>query len=818
MDNLSELEEKYLDEKRNIFSFASFDKESGKFPTTFLHHIKKEEDELFEMGAILHVATELQLAYSTIRFKNYYRCKKNFHSANIIMLDMDNPGKKYTIEKTINKLNKLKIFASIITSKSHNVQKGNSPACDRFHILIPVASIITNPDSYIKTAKVLSQLIFNGKDDNACHDAARFFFPSPIDAKTYNVIGEDFKYFTPIEIQKEFIEKKNRVLIPSQKTSYIDVPLLNDYCDKYIKTTNPQLRISHFNGSNGTINLHRNLCDKNPGLFMFIDDNRIFDDVGNRVHVVEYSFDQIVKAEESKRIGIDVLRTTIKNTSLNTTSPEVEYNVLLTSEGLGKSTLIPDLKQKFNAKRIIIACKSYEQLNGKIQLLQKNNPELSIEVIPSTEKLLQKWDVKARRYSVDEETGHRYLSFKLSVDADTSLMSHKKYEAIKDKQYFDSVLMEEIHKDLVFMTEDKLKTEVLVKRHLLHEPLIIFDEFNSDLWFSVREPKDYEKSCLKLHEKIFSIETWPGAVVDLIKEDISWYSLTRGNKIILSTEDKVVLFFKKKIKPEKLNIIDERTTFYTEKTLFRSIKAKILNSQNKNILSHGLNVNDYLTVGNGINSRLNNVSVLGQNYHEEFEGQKISVLVTQPCPQELAVLMSNLEITSEEATLLKMIDTTNQIIGRCQGFRSEVNIKSMEVLFPDNLINEILPRLRYIAPVVRTHDNQNNIVDRIIHTLYHKICNFQADNSLLLTSLLSRISQLRSDIIEQGSSLIEKVKALKYFNFKNKLIESLQSDLFDFLSKSSNEKDLLDLYSDFYQSIWTEKKFEDIRRILHPLS
>jgi hypothetical protein len=62
----------------------------------------------------------------------------------------------------------------IATTKSHQIAKGDKWPCDRFRVIIPWASTITNVAIYETT---MAKSIDEYYADPACKDAARFFFP-----------------------------------------------------------------------------------------------------------------------------------------------------------------------------------------------------------------------------------------------------------------------------------------------------------------------------------------------------------------------------------------------------------------------------------------------------------------------------------------------------------------------------------------------------------------------------------------------------------------------------------------------------------------
>ena len=115
--------------------------------------------------------------------KEYNRKRKieNFESASGIVIDID---EGLSIEEAKRKLVQEKLNHIIITSKSHQVVKKESPAQDRYHILVFFSKEVTDEKEYRKAFNYLNR-IFPQMDDS-CQDLARFIFASPDDAEYYS--------------------------------------------------------------------------------------------------------------------------------------------------------------------------------------------------------------------------------------------------------------------------------------------------------------------------------------------------------------------------------------------------------------------------------------------------------------------------------------------------------------------------------------------------------------------------------------------------------------------------------------------------------
>jgi hypothetical protein len=103
------------------------------------------------------------------KFRKGYRHTSCFVSANWIGLDFDE-GPSLT-EMT-------KVFCDVRhvigTTKSHQIPKGSSPACDRFRILLQLPLTITD---YLEYREIMRYYVSEYDADQRCKDAARFFWP-----------------------------------------------------------------------------------------------------------------------------------------------------------------------------------------------------------------------------------------------------------------------------------------------------------------------------------------------------------------------------------------------------------------------------------------------------------------------------------------------------------------------------------------------------------------------------------------------------------------------------------------------------------------
>src|SRR4030065_1659334 len=672
-------------------------------------------------------------AYSFSSFKDGKRSINNYSGSHAIVLDMDKPGKIYTIEKVKHKLIKHKIPAIIITSKSHQKKKNDNPPCDRYHIIV-FTPIIKNKDNYKTTAKEISKLIFNEKDDTSCHECSRMFFSSPSDAEVYFIYDKDFSLFPEKEADTSIKLKTSRT-IHSLSSTTISEEVFDEF-QRHINDCGLKYKISHYNETNGTINFFRDKDDSKPGCYMFLENNKIYDDSYDVVDTTIYSLKQIHEANTNNKIDLEELR-------------QLHLKKML--DGIDVND--------YKIKKLII-------------------------------------------YSKDLETGVRYIDLektleKLNLDP---RLSQKIWDM---KRRSDALCSNGIEIDILLMVEDKFKVEVLLKGSMVKEKLIIFDEFYSNTWFAYRGLTSYETMNAtvrtKLGPNIEFQEAWEGVFVDVVKEKKHWYDFFQGNIVILSTEEVASDYIKKNI--PNGNIIDITTTFYTDNNKFNfwSIQPKMLNRENKQKLSIAFISNGYYNLGDGIQSNYNNVNMRGKNMFVQFKDKSLNVVASHPHPSEIAIYRKNLNLTSDEARDMIMIDNINQQLGRVAGFRHLVNPKEVNVFIPNNIIYNISPKLRYITKSIhKTPTNIDKISHRIISTLQSKICGYASNSDMYLNSLGARVSRVAEVILkktkEEAIKLIPALSSIKLeiYNRGKELIDRLSNNLGKIEIKNSSI-----LYSDF---------------------
>jgi len=757
-----------------------------------------------------------------------YRKKENFLATNIVGLDIDDG---ITMESAINRLKELDYPAVVLPTKSHQIKKNDKPAMDRFRVLIPVSGLISSPPEYKLTCEKLSLEIVDGKSDPQCHEAARYFNPTPKKWKKSIVYIDGNNLPNPVTLSEEdliiYKTKIKKVKKKHNKSNSFNVSdkEINVF-QKYLNNLNLKHTISHYNDSNNTFNLYRDKDDQGAGCFMFKNDIRIFDNKGNNVDTINHTFEQISEGLNNRKKDIEVLRKETQERILNGLKQDKDYNVIITSEGVGKSMLAPKYMEKFNKDRIIIVCKSYEQLLDKQKMYDKFFPDKKIKIIYGSEKILERHRIHYSEwiYGFDEETGEKYVNLVKTIQ-NSSANPEIIAEVLREVEEYKAIYDRKSKVDIILMVQDKLRVDVIKDRLISKKELILWDEFHPDHWFEDRLATKWEQDFQdKLDLKIYKYQTWQGFFSNMIHKSQRWFSKIKGHKIVLSTETKAIDFFKK-FHENTSNIINEWNIFYAPTARIHSVNPGIVikDGDHKEYTANAFRANNKIVIGNGIKSKINHVSMLGQNYHDRFtENDEVVLIINKPSPGELAPIMKNLEVDDHEATKILLTDVLNQYLGRFYGYRSAVKIKNLDIIIPSTVINEILPELRYVCDVSRNvtgrchRTNKNRNFDKILYSI-HKNLNYISyeNNNLFLKSLHKIVEKFEEKIDKIGTDMANKFKGMKFYKFSKKQVELSASKIPLYIRKANERMKYSNVYAkdkltSILYSIFQNENIEDL--------
>jgi len=495
---------------------------------------------------------------------------------------------------------------------------------------------------------------------------------------------------------------------------------------------------------------------------------------------LRYTDEQIAIADDIAGQSLEDVRAKIKISIIDELDISKEWNIIVTPEGLGKSGLVPEYIKKFEAGRIVLLCKSYEQIADKKRMYNEFFPDLEVECIPSNEKFLDSYHILKNEwlYEKDEKTGETYVNVTETIKQ-SEIHPSIKSQALFQKEYFDSIIADTTHKDIVLMTEDKLKAEVLYKKNFRGaKELFCWDEFNQDNWFEWNHLSEIKYKMLKnvAEHKIIDQPTWSDAFnVRMIHNQI-FTDFMEGRKIVLSTEKKAMLYFTAK-NPDDVNVVYEDVVFHTPSVNIIAVNPGMIKKKDdrKKNLAMSYRVNGFSVWGNGVESTVNNTTMLGQNYHDRIKpDEKIILILSEPCPEQIAPLMKNLGVNDHDATIIYMSDILNQYLGRCNGFR-DIKRQSFDVIISNKWAKKIITFSRYICNIIRGvkvmeksngdgHFKQLNMSDKmskalqIIHTIGANINLCAKLNGVFMHTLKSNVQELRSKIVNPTGRYIGELR------------------------------------------------------------
>jgi hypothetical protein len=237
-----------------------------------------------------------------------------------------------------------------------------------------------------------------------------------------------------------------------------------------------------------------------------------------------------------------------------------------------------------------------------------------------------------------------------------------------------------------------------------------------------------------------------------------------------------MLFFTDKSE-EDVEVIYAEAYFECPKVDIHRVNPGIMRKQDnrKKMLSASLRQNGYSVWGNGVESKINNTTMLGQNYHDRISpDEKIVLILSQPCPEQIAPLMKNLGIDDYQATVLYMSDVLNQYLGRCHGFR-DIKYKSFDVIIPNNFASAVIQHCRYVCHVhVGTKDTEifgpngpvkkePTLMNKILHTLSSDIGLHHSVHKMYLHTLKHNTSEFLNKVCNISGRYVTELKA-KYKN------------------------------------------------------
>ena len=151
-------------------------------------------------------------------FRHNYRHTSCFLSSNWIGLDFD---EGLSLDEGVNLF--CDVTHVICTTKSHQVEKGKSPPCDRFRVFLKLPETITDPTEY---KDIVRFYVERYEADAKCVDAARFFWPCK---EVVSVFCGDVD--ETIEIKKKCVENTVNFDVSAYRTAKAIPPWIKHWLE-----------------------------------------------------------------------------------------------------------------------------------------------------------------------------------------------------------------------------------------------------------------------------------------------------------------------------------------------------------------------------------------------------------------------------------------------------------------------------------------------------------------------------------------------------------------------------------------------------------
>ena len=161
--------------------------------------------------------------WSAFTWENGKRCGAGFVRASGIVLDVDDGP---SITETIDRLSAERVAYLIGTTKSHGIEKGDKPPCDRYRVLIPIAADDPYAADSFQVRQNIMRLIGLYKSDPAAKDLARKWMPCRrVVACEMTRTPYRLKEFQAVETRK--IEGRN-FMLPRWLAAKIEEPIASN--------------------------------------------------------------------------------------------------------------------------------------------------------------------------------------------------------------------------------------------------------------------------------------------------------------------------------------------------------------------------------------------------------------------------------------------------------------------------------------------------------------------------------------------------------------------------------------------------------------
>ena len=148
--------------------------------------------------------------YSFTKWKDGIIHTNNFEHADALIFDFFDYTKKNII---LDKLEEINVKYLIVDSRNNNVFK-NGNHCERFHLILPLKSSITDSIEYKRIMKELNQSVFHSRAKEFLFTPESFLYYSRTQATCHLNEEKSLKYIDEINLQEELYKDKSKSFYP----------------------------------------------------------------------------------------------------------------------------------------------------------------------------------------------------------------------------------------------------------------------------------------------------------------------------------------------------------------------------------------------------------------------------------------------------------------------------------------------------------------------------------------------------------------------------------------------------------------------------
>lgn len=476
--------------------------------------------------------------------------------------------------------------------------------------------------------------------------------------------------------------KKAQILLAATNK----VELVDDLFNKHVGTLHKSLVFYQHAG--GSLQYWRNTSDRTPGLYCKNYFWNIFDPSKWKNYPLQYRLQDFIEARHhvlpSREDVVEAVDTWIKS--------DVQYALLHESCGTGKSEVLSKLSTRDPSKQRYIF--TFHTLQSRDAFLERASSAVVVKGIAEIiedcvgdrtrrRKVLQYIDnqynaVAAERNAISEkgkEVGTEYA--RDMTEYQLALLSQKykfeifleecKKQNLLTQSELDHILGEYSHnknlllnRNHLLMTTRKLECILAYSDpNIFSDDIIFTDEHQVGMLtnidrerayclfgsvFHAKQNDDFDRTCLHTLKRCI-VTSESAAEKELINNNIGYTRLSCVSRI-LDLKGLEILW-----------VPSTSMKMNNGKTVRGSLKAAIEKVKGEK----------FPVIVDNLDSPYNMTNNKGSN---ELRNNDTAVILSEPCPQQIANYMAATGLDEEDAKALIMSDNANQAIGRNQGYRN----------------------------------------------------------------------------------------------------------------------------------------------------